>query len=67
VLSSIVSVELRRAKGGETAQVLERFKKELTDMGEKHIRMSAHDYLATDASHEDAAIAVTQQALQGKR
>lgn len=67
VLSSIVSVELRRAKAGETAEVLERFKQELNDMGEKHIRMSAHDYLATDAGQAGAAsIAAEPQPVRRK-
>jgi hypothetical protein len=45
VISSLVSIETRRASCEETLSVLERFRTELIKMSESHHRHSAVDYL----------------------
>jgi hypothetical protein len=46
ILSSIVSIESRRAKSDETTALLSRLKQILDKMGEEHSALRAHDYLA---------------------
>ncbi len=50
ILSSIVSIEMRRAQGEEALDLLHRFRNELVTMGEQHTRLSQKDYLAL---HDD--------------
>lgn len=52
ILSSIVSIEMRRAKSDEAHDVLQRFRKELVTMGEQHTRLSQKDYLG---AHDEEA------------
>ena len=57
VLSSIVSIETRRADGEEAHAILGRLRAQLDKMGEEHIRLSRHDYLldgTTEGSAPDA-------------
>lgn len=49
ILSSLVNVERRRAKGEESSDILDRFKQELDKMAKNHASLSSADYLRHDA------------------
>jgi len=50
ILSSIVSIEMRRTPGPEARDILGRLRGELDKMGKQHRERSMHDYLALDTS-----------------
>jgi len=57
ILSSIVSIESRRAKSDETTALLSRLKQILDKMGEEHSALRAHDYLAIAEINNSALLA----------
>lgn len=54
IISSIVSIETRRAEAEESLDILKRLKAELDTMARQHVELSQRDYLATLASSEAA-------------
>lgn len=47
ILSSIVNIEVRRARAAESRDILERLRAELDKMGRQHVELSQRDYLGT--------------------
>lgn len=56
ILSSLVSIETRRATAAETLGILARLKDTLDKMGEQHAALRAADYLAQIGEINDGAI-----------
>jgi hypothetical protein len=56
ILSSIVSIESRKATAQESQDILARLKTQLAGMAEKHVQMSEKDYLGKGVSDDDGTI-----------
>lgn len=62
ILSSIVSIELRRAQSEEASEMLQRLRKELVVMSEQHTRLSQKDYLHSAHEEEEAPASAAREA-----
>ena len=65
VLSSLVSVESRRAKSDEAIGILSGLKQTLDKMGEEHLALQASDYLAI--ADQQLSIAIERFGLAAER
>ena len=57
VLSSVVSIELRKCESEETTQVLGRLREQLHGMAREHVARSSEDYLGTQNVETDGQAA----------